>query len=1162
MHTGGHLSKEFFELVKQIGESRSKQEEDKIILNEVAALKASVNLPGVSLKRMKEFLIRAIYVEMLGHDCSLAYIHAVKLCNEKQIMAKRIGYLACNIFLHKDHEFMLLLINTLQRDLKSSNHLEVAGALISICRLVNQEMVPAILPEVIKCLTHNHESVRKKAIVALHKIYKLDSNIATSCNDNVRKVLCDQDPSVMGASLYMLHDLAKQNTIANKDLVPSFLSILKQIIDHRLPREFDYHRVPAPWIQIKLLSILGTLGHADPKASELMYPLLGEMMKKSDMGVNVGYAILYECVNTITKIYPHPPLLEQAAQSISRFISSDNHNLKYLGVTGLAAIVQMNPKYAAEHQMVVVDCLEDPDETLKRKTLDLLYKMTNPQNCTVVAEKLLFHLQTTQDNHLRKELTSRICTLAERYAPSNDWYLDTMTNVFQLGGDLLPQTVSHNLMRFVAEGTGTSDEEDEKFRVYTVNTFVKLLEKYGNGTDKGSRFPDVLIQVIAWVLGEYGSLCTLDGYRGNVNEITDLLCDCLSKWTSSTTTEIISTGIAQSGGTSSGATATETRCFLISALTKLTAQNDILLRNDAAILEVVEKYRESRSTDLQQRCYELKRMVEQSSTKVMQIVLPFDGSCEDVAVDKNLSFLNNYVSRNADASSRYLTKEERRKMKMSGGGVGGDSGNSANPSGTSSTKPLHKAAINFTPYEAPKVGPKMHTPSGLMAGAGSGDLLGGAGSVSGALAQGGSSGSSAAEPGMQGKLQNAGLGGLFDVNSEKAGGLSLQTTGKNAARKWGPAGYNEPAALQPQQLPNNVAGGSASSTGTATTAAGVASGSQSTGATTTNSQPQTAPRPAPMENKRQTEREKMAAALFSGMTATPAQPVTVQPEPPPGAGTAHQQKVAASLSLSSNATSSTTTTHTSPADDAQQKQVDLLGDPNGASNLLDSGAGGGSGTTKNPNYPAQGSSSDLLGGAEEDLLSLGPPAASTGQTSSAADLLISTSPGGPTARTGTEAPPTGNDLLSLDFSSSASPGLATATPVVGNNTFSPLPRSPVKTLDQRPHVLTPFAIKIDQLGAEWGTLPAERSVAVRLGPSVPTCDVLVQKLEQTLGVGRVEIIGQEAMLAGQTISGNAKVFLHAQFTPGHPTANIAIKGATDAAVDTVAGALQSVGTLG
>ena len=31
---------------------------------------------------------------------------------------------------------------------------------------------------------------------------------------------------------------------------------------------------------------------------------------------------------------------------------------RYLGVTGLAEIVQVDPAFAAEHQMVVVDCLE------------------------------------------------------------------------------------------------------------------------------------------------------------------------------------------------------------------------------------------------------------------------------------------------------------------------------------------------------------------------------------------------------------------------------------------------------------------------------------------------------------------------------------------------------------------------------------------------------------------------------------------------------------------------------------------------------------------------------------------------------------------------------------------------------------------------------------
>lgn len=190
--------------------------------------------------------------------------------------------------------------------------------------------------------------------------------------DKIRRALCDKDPSVMGATLPLFQAMIIDDPMLFKDLVPSFVSILKQIIEHRLPRDFDYHRIPSPWIQMDILRILALLGRGDQSSSEGMYEVLIDAMKRSDTGINVGYAIVYECIKTVTMIYPNTLLMDAAASSISRFIRSESHNLKYIGIKGLASIVKDHPSYAADHQMAVIDCLEDPDETLKRKTVSIL----------------------------------------------------------------------------------------------------------------------------------------------------------------------------------------------------------------------------------------------------------------------------------------------------------------------------------------------------------------------------------------------------------------------------------------------------------------------------------------------------------------------------------------------------------------------------------------------------------------------------------------------------------------------------------------------------------------------------------------------------------------------------------------------------------------------
>jgi len=97
-----------------------------------------------------------------------------------------------------------------------------------------------------------------------------------------------------------------------------------------------------------------------------------------------------------------------AASSVSKFLTSENNNLKYLGINALIQIVSVDPKYVVEHQLTVVDCLESKDETLKRETLELLYKMTNSNNIISIVDKLVFFIKSTTDPHFKKDLVNKI----------------------------------------------------------------------------------------------------------------------------------------------------------------------------------------------------------------------------------------------------------------------------------------------------------------------------------------------------------------------------------------------------------------------------------------------------------------------------------------------------------------------------------------------------------------------------------------------------------------------------------------------------------------------------------------------------------------------------------------------------------------------------------
>uniref|UniRef100_A0A7S3UCP7 Clathrin/coatomer adaptor adaptin-like N-terminal domain-containing protein n=1 Tax=Picocystis salinarum TaxID=88271 RepID=A0A7S3UCP7_9CHLO len=503
------FSREFTDLVRAIGECKSKQEEDGIVEREAANLKARLAQPKLDQSKIKEYIVRLMYVEMLGHDASFGYVFAVKATHENNLMAKKVGYLASAIFLNDDDELIFLMINTIQNDLRSDNLLVVCAALDTICNLCSEDAVPAILPLVLDLLKHPKEIVRKKAVLALHRMHET-SPYVEDCLDHFQEVLCDKDPSVMSAAICALHSLVAADSLAYKGLTTSFVTILKQVASGRLPKTFDYHKSPAPFIQIRILKVLALLGANDRQCSSLIYPVLADVLRGTNGSTTISNSILYECVKTITCIYPNPQLLSSAEEVTSRLLKSGSSNLRYVGVSAMICIIQVDSAFVEQHQMTVIDCLEDPDDSLRKKTLELLEKMTSPDNVDVIVERMLEFLHGITDEVVKRDIVSRVSALVERFSPDDSWFLSTMNRIFEVGGEEVEDVLAHNLIHLIAEGGGDGNDE---LRKIAVRSYVELLQK--------AELPAVMLKVISWVLGEFAVTYSELSHT----QVIDMLCD-------------------------------------------------------------------------------------------------------------------------------------------------------------------------------------------------------------------------------------------------------------------------------------------------------------------------------------------------------------------------------------------------------------------------------------------------------------------------------------------------------------------------------------------------------------------------------------------------------------------------------------------------------------
>eukprot|EP00210_Caulerpa_lentillifera_P007077 g6770.t1 len=610
-----NMSEDLDRLIKAIGDCKCKSEEDRVMLRAIESTKSTIKNGVVDKTRTKDFLVKLIYFEMLGHDSTFGHFLAVQACGSNSVMTKLVGYLAVAQFLDSSDSLILLLVNTWRSDLQNENHVVVCAALTAICKLVNGDAIAALASQVVTLLSHPREIVRKKALLTLHRFCQIDpQGDAGLAGINVKNLLshalCDPDPAVMSATLCGLYELIKVDPVPFRSLIPSLTSIIKQVTGHRLSKSYEYHHSPAPFIQIRLLRLLALLGAGDKHSTDNMKNVLLTVLRNANPRNTIGYAVLFECIRTLTTVSPDTQLLEEAARSVFKFLQSNNsHNLKYMGLDALGGIVSINFRQAHDHQTAVMDCLEDPDDTLKLKTLELLYKMTKSSNVEIVVEKLIQYLKTCTDEHIQTDICSKVTDLAERYAPDRLWYVETMIEMFEAAGEGAPIGAEQTLLQLISE-------QDTELHKSVLQLSLKILGK--------QKLPKNLLQVVCWVLGEYGSLIDrIPETNMNSMEIQESLCELML---TSNQDSII-------------------QGYILAALGKLSARMQGKLSRDAE--DLVRKSMSSKSTDLQQRALEIQSFVENNPGQLIGKVMPYGGASEDLEAFysqiESLSFLNSFV---------------------------------------------------------------------------------------------------------------------------------------------------------------------------------------------------------------------------------------------------------------------------------------------------------------------------------------------------------------------------------------------------------------------------------------------------------------------------------------------------------------------------------------
>ncbi|EJW71268.1 hypothetical protein WUBG_17821 [Wuchereria bancrofti] len=104
----------------------------------------------------------------------------------------------------------------------------------------------------------------------------------------------------------------------------------------------------------------------------------------------------------------------------------------------MGKILQTHPKAVQAHKDIVLRCLDDRDESIRLRALDLLYGMVSKRNIMEIVRKLMDHVDAAEGSYYRDELLSRIIAICSynnyQYITNFEWYISVLVELTKVEG--------------------------------------------------------------------------------------------------------------------------------------------------------------------------------------------------------------------------------------------------------------------------------------------------------------------------------------------------------------------------------------------------------------------------------------------------------------------------------------------------------------------------------------------------------------------------------------------------------------------------------------------------------------------------------------------------------------------------------------------------------